>query len=265
MVDEHIQSSVGLVKSLLANNQVPCFFVNGSAELSLLENYTSELVCELKSSLLFFKGIVKCFAVKMPFFTSSEEQNIFINKFLESISIARDCYCEYRGIIIVELDKEWSTHGANEYFACLNQLFNAFNKNCYIVIATEKEKTNKLKSIKSQLSESSVLINAALPDFDLQFYSRLFVSTAADMGYTITDSAKEQINHYLSDIRMVTKDMRQLIVRTLFQIDITKKLSGSDRIIEDLDIASLPGRSERLPKRTKIGFAPNKTQEDGYV
>lgn len=265
MVDERTQSSVSLVKSLLANNQVPCFFVNGSAELSLLENYTSELVCELKSNLLFFKGIVKSFAVKMPFFTSSEEQNTFINKFLESVSIARDCYSEYRGIIIVELDREWSAHGANEYFTCLNQLFNTFNKNCYIVIATEKEKTNQLKSIRSQLSESSILIDAVLPEFDLQFYSRLFASVAADMGYTITESAKDQINRYLSDIRLFTKDMRQWIVRTLFQIDISKKLSGSDRIIEELDIASLPGRSDRLPQRTKIGFAPSKTQEDGYV
>ena len=59
LVDERIQFSVSLAKSLLANNQVPCFFVNGSSELALLESYTSELVQELESSLFFFKGLVK--------------------------------------------------------------------------------------------------------------------------------------------------------------------------------------------------------------
>ena len=137
-------------------------------------------------------------------------------------------------------------------------MFNTFFKNCYIVIAAEKEKTNKLKSVRSQLSESSILIDAVLPEFDLQFYSKLFVSIAADMGYTITETAKDQMKHYLADIRWFTKDIRQVIVRILFQIDITKKISGSDKIIGELDVVSLPGRSERVSEKTKIGFAPSK-------
>lgn len=259
MVDEHIQSLVSLAKSLLANNQVPCFFVNGSSEQELLESYTMRIVNELKGSLLFFKGIVKSFAIKMPYITSSEEQNLFIEKFLESISIARDCYSEYRGIIIIELDQEWSLYGANIYFSCLTQMFNSFSKNCYIVIATENEKENKTKILGRQLSESSVLIDAALPELDIPFYSNLFVSIAADMGYTIVEPAKKQIKHYLTDVSCYAKDMRQAIVRTLFQIDISKKLTNSDKIIDELDVANLPRRSERDPIKTKIGFVPYKT------
>lgn len=259
MVDERIQSFVRFSKNLLANRQIPCFFVNGSYEMALLENYALELVHELESNLSFFKGIVKYFAVKMPYITSSEEQNIFIDRILESISIARDCYSEFRGVIIVELDQLWSTYGANEYFSCINQVFSSFSKNCYIVIATaEKEKTNKLKSIRSQLSESSIVIDAVLPDFDLQFYSNLFVSVALDMGYSVTEAARGQLKQYLSDMRWFTNDVKHLILRTLFQIHISKRLSGANKVIDELDFLNLPGRSERVPEKTKIGFSPNK-------
>ena len=141
MVDERIKSLVGCSKNLLDNGQTPCFFINGSSELGLLENYALELVGELESNLAFFKGIVKYFAVKMPHINSSKEQNSFTEKVLESISIARDCYNEFRGIIIIELDQLWNASGANEHFSCVNQVFNSFSKNCYIVVAAGKENT----------------------------------------------------------------------------------------------------------------------------
>ena len=224
----------------------------------MLENYALELVRELESNLVFFKGIVKYFAVKMPYINSSEEQNSFNAKVLESISIARDCYNEFRGIIIIELDQLWCSSGANEYFSCVNRMFNSFPKNCYIVIATGKENTNKLKSIKSQLSESCIIIDAALPELDLQFFSNLFVSAALDMGYSVTDAAKNQMKRYLSDMRWLTKDVKRLVMQTLFQIDIAKKLSEDNRVIDELDVINLPGKSERVPEKTKIGFAPYK-------
>lgn len=258
MVDERIKSLVGCSKNLLDNGQTPCFFINGSSELGLLENYALELVGELESNLAFFKGIVKYFAVKMPHINSSKEQNSFTEKVLESISIARDCYNEFRGIIIIELDQLWNASGANEHFSCVNQVFNSFPKNCYIVVAAGKENTNKMKSIKSQLSESCILIDAAIPEFDLQFFSNLFVSAALDMGYSVTDAAKNQMKHYLSEMRWVTKDVKRLVMQTLFQIDIAKKLSEDNRVIDELDVINLPGRRERVPEKTKIGFAPYK-------
>lgn len=258
MVDERIKSLVGCSKSLLDNGQTPCFFINGSSELGLLENYALELVRELESNLGFFKGIVKYFAVKMPHINSSEEQNSFTEKVLESVSIARDCYNEFRGIIVIELDQLWSDSGANEHFSCVNRVFNSFPKNCYIVVAAGKENINKLKSLKSQLSESCILIDAAIPEFDLQFFSNLFVCAALDMGYSVTDAAKNQMKHYLSEMRWVTKDVKRLVMQTLFQIDIAKKLSDDNRVIDELDVINLPGRSGRLPEKTKIGFAPYK-------
>lgn len=258
MVDERIKSLVGCSKSLLDNGQTPCFFINGSSELGLLENYALELVSELESNLVLFKGIVKYFAVKMPHISSSEEQHSFTEKILESISIARDCYNEFKGIIIIELDQLWCAFGANEHFSCINQVINSFPKNCYIMVAAGKENTNKLKSIKSQLSESCILIDAAPPEFDLQYYSNLFVSAALDMGYSVTDAANNQMKHYLSDMRWLTKDVKRLVMQALFQIDITKKLTDANRIIDELDVINLPGKSGRVPEKAKIGFAPYK-------
>lgn len=255
--NDNIRNSIKYSGYLFENDLVPCYFLYGLSDSPAFKSYYRGFVHELEEHLKIpFKGIVKHFLIRMPYMESAREISFFVEKFREAISIARDCYNEYRGIVIIEISSLWLENGINSNFSCLSSLIHEYKNNCYIVTAAGKIKDSVKNDITNTLKESAILIEIKSHVKESQNLSEIFASTAADMGYVITSDAKTMIEKYLSEVCKYSGDIRQLIIQNLFQIDMTKKLSHSEKIITEADIAALPKRSEFNPGKNIIGFGP---------
>lgn len=60
-----------------------------------------------RKEMLPFKGLVRTFTIKMPYYEDWQGAGAFIQHLCDSYSIARDCYDTYIGTIVVELAEEW--------------------------------------------------------------------------------------------------------------------------------------------------------------
>ena len=84
----------------------PNFYFTGPS-VGLLEDTALELVKIMEMrKLIEFKGLFPYFSILMPYYDSFDKAEQFMNRLLDSYSIARDCYDIYKGIIIIECSEE---------------------------------------------------------------------------------------------------------------------------------------------------------------
>lgn len=113
------------------------YYFTGKSIL-LLEAYGVRLI--EKETKMVFKGIVKHFSIVVPYFDDLKGADKFLCELRESVSIARNCYDEYSGIILMEFDIEWSIHGVNESLIKVLEYIGAFNQIRFIVLLPDTEK-----------------------------------------------------------------------------------------------------------------------------
>ena len=102
------------------SGKCPNFYVTGTS-IPAMEKLGMSIVKIIEEKkLISFKGLVKHFTIKMPYFQDDELASNFFEHLKKSYSIARDCYDRYSGLILVELSKEWTRRG---YQSSLNDFF----------------------------------------------------------------------------------------------------------------------------------------------
>lgn len=78
----------------------------------------------------------------MPYYDSMNSAEQFMNRLLDSYSIARDCYDRYKGIIVIECSEEWSEFGYNSTLEILTSFIGSHEEVCFFILMPEKKNPN---------------------------------------------------------------------------------------------------------------------------
>ena len=105
-----------------------------------------------RQEMLPFKGLVRTFTIKMPYYEDWQGAGAFIQHLCDSYSIARDCYDTYIGTIVVELAEEWGRSGYNSSLRVFLEYIAEHSDICFILLVPagqnqEKDDVN-LKKVK---------------------------------------------------------------------------------------------------------------------
>ena len=91
--------------------QPPSFFIHGSSVFALETEAVKTAETLKRCENMFFRGIVKCFSIKMPYFSDMAGSEKFLARLDESMNTAADFYSEFKGVVIIELSEEWAKKG----------------------------------------------------------------------------------------------------------------------------------------------------------
>lgn len=238
--------------------RVPCFFIRGNS-LPMLETASLDLAATIENEYsMRFKGIVKHFTIKMPYFSDENGEYGFMERLRECVSIARDCYDSYCGLILIELDKEWGVRGVNTNFQCLSTYIRNNPQICFVIHALQNKKINYLDKVYFELSSSALWIQMNLKVPDSERCVKYFQNTAADLGYSLSDEVKALLPQLLEDIDISKYDVNYTVKQMIQQIDFDRHMQQSDdKVIKTEDIMDIMNitNANLADREIKIGFA----------
>ena len=194
----------------IPSGMCPNFYLSGKS-IGLLENTAMEIAKIVeKKKLIDFKGVNPFFSILMPYYNSKNDAAQFMNRLLDSYSIARDCYDFYKGILIVECSEEWSEYGYKDPY--WNEVSGQVARGiCKLIL-----RINEPLSMKSILEwrhtkmKDGTLQNcfSALPT-DSDIYQNLagFMNLTAENTRTCIESTFDQLTGLFSSSKALTDMM----------------------------------------------------------
>lgn len=96
-----------------------------------------------RQEMLPFKGLVRTFTIKMPYYEDWQGAGAFIQHLCDSYSIARDCYDTYIGTIVVELAEEWGRSGYNSSLRVFLEYIAEHSDICFILLVPAGQNQEK--------------------------------------------------------------------------------------------------------------------------
>lgn len=175
----------------------------------------------------------------------------------ESMSIARDCYDKFVGIVIIEIAKDWSEQGLNHNFECLPAYICDHQGVCFIILVKGNNDNKTVYDIRKSLNGCAVWVTLGPEQTNHLYCVNLFHSMARDLGYEVSIEASTLLPQALAEVNVSDGDLRRIVCRTLLQIDLEKKIKRSKMIIDASDLDYLP-KEEYAEKRNRIGFSIDK-------
>lgn len=246
----------GILKRLksVKRNACPNIFVSGKS-VSAMEKLGIRMVEKLEEQkVLNFKGICKYFTILMPYYDSRNEAIKFMNHFLESVSIARDCYDSYCGFVLLEISEKWSEKGCNDSLDLLFDYVRSEHNIRFILLCPEGKYNDEVNYLFAEFAGCGpcIRVNAEIPTVH-QCVS-VFKNEAAGRGYQVSEEAEKYLYQRLKEreeLKIANFDTAAVL---LDQIDFNKEFSRikTKRIeLEDI-MMYLPeyNKTRRIP----IGF-----------
>ena len=224
----------------IPSRMCPNFYLSGKS-IGLLENTAMEITKIVeKKKLIDFKGVNPFFSILMPYYNSMNDAAQFINRLLDSYSIARDCYDLYKGILIVECSEEWSEYGYNSTLEMLVSFIDSHKEICFIILMPEKKESRYRDFLFGELTKHHIWLHLECETLDIQECISLFCREAESIGYSVNDEA-----------------IQTAVLQLLKQIHLNKILQprGSNQIVE-ADFSIMSGLGDKI-NGTGIGFNSN--------
>jgi len=235
-------------------DRVPCFFIRGNS-LPVLETSalglaeTMEEECNMR-----FKGGVKHFTIRMPYFSDLDGEQKFMEHLKESVSIAKDCYDSYCGLVLVEMDKEWCVRGVNPYFRCLPAYIKSNPQICFIVNVMQSKGAEYVDKLYFELSSAALWMKMNVKEPDSVRWVSIFREAAEEMGYYLSVEAVSLFGQLMETAEVSSYDVKQMVKQMLLQIDFDRYIKrNEDKCIypEDIkDIANVTVSNKEM----RIGF-----------
>lgn len=244
---------IGKLMELEESPQAGHHYYFTGKSIPLLENYGFNLIKRIEEKKqMVFKGIVKHFSILMPYFTDMKEAEKFICKLKENISIAKDCYDEYAGIILIECDKEWGIYGINESVKKVLDYMKLLEHIRFVILFPYTSK--KEKELYKVLLEVGVWAFIEIGEIDVRTYleecNRIF-----EEGYLIiSKQMQKEVCDLLNKRQYEIDDVEVILTQWIEQVSLNRKLSGNDcKYITEEDISLLSG-GNRIKEKHTIGF-----------
>ena len=124
--------------------QPPSFFIHGSSVFALETEAVKTAETLKRCENMFFRGIVKYFSIKMPYFSDMAGSEKFLARLDESMNTAADFYSEFKGVVIIELSEEWAKKGINDAFSCLPGYIGSINAFRTLSLLKRKKSRHRL-------------------------------------------------------------------------------------------------------------------------
>jgi hypothetical protein len=240
----------------------PNFFIYGISE-SAREAMAMRIASSVeKNEAIHFSGIEKSFTILMPYFNDAMGAEKFLQHLKNSINIAQDCYEEFRGIIMIELDKQWAGEETNGSLYGIIDFFRKMNHICYILLFPAHENNPRTDSFYKELCSSGNWINVSVPSPDPGVCLHRFKKIVGLNGFSVDRKAEnallEMLQHRNEEYVDNLAAVELLADRVLFE----KNTSGDNkRVVSEADVLWMPGTDAR--KKVKIGFIGEITGREG--
>lgn len=227
----------------------------------LLEEYGIRLIERIeKETKMVFKGLVKHFSVVVPYFAGSKEAEKFLYELKEYVSIARDCYDEFSGIILIEFDKEWCNHGINESIIKVLEYFKSLSQIRFVVLFQYFSEKNT--DMYTALSSVGVWAFVEIEDDGVRTYMDECNRILNEAGFKISDQVQKEMCQLLDKRQYEICDAELIFTQWIKQVCLNRKLSGNTcKDITTEDILLLSG-VDRKKKNYTIGFSFRGNEDD---
>ena len=228
------------------------FYFTGKS-IPALEAYALNLISEIeKSSKLCFKGIVKHFSIVMPYFDDIQGADKFLRDIKESVSIAKDCYDEYTGFILIECDKEWANRGMNEFITHVLEYIKSLTQVRYVVLLPYADKREV--DLYAALSTVGVWAFVEIEEIDYRSYIEEWNVMISEAGFSISDTVQDELCKLFEKRKNEIFDIRQIISQWLSQLHLNRQIAENyNKEISSDDIRLLSGVTFKRENHS-IGF-----------
>lgn len=232
----------------------PNFYVRGTS-ISAMENLGMRLVDTIEEEeLISFKGLVKYFTIKMPYFDDVKTANSFLAHLRNSYSIARDCYDSYSGIILIEMSKEWIKNGYNSAFDLFLNCMLDYKQVCFIVLVPEIKGLEGENVFFSEFTRCGIWMKIQSKTPSIEQCVDLFQKLAKEYGYEVLENAKKILAEKLKMREEIETENIVIVQQLMKQILFNRKLEqDNNKIICENDIAFIAGTGNEF-QSIKMGF-----------
>lgn len=228
------------------------FYFTGKSAIAL-ETYGFNLIEQIeKTSEMTFKGIVKHFSILMPYFEDVKGAEKFLSQLKESVSIAKDCYDEYAGFIVIECDKDWESFGVNEFIAPVLEFIKSLCQvRCVVLLPYITKKGTELFNA---LSTIGVWAFVEIKDIEIRAYMESWKKRINNEGFQISEHIQEELCLTLEKRQSEIIDVDMTLTRWLNQVCLNRSIvENNSREIAMEDIQLLSGITMKKGNYT-IGF-----------
>ncbi|MCD8344972.1 MAG: hypothetical protein LUC38_03320 [Oscillospiraceae bacterium] len=242
------------ILSKIDENCCPNFFLTGRS-YSSLEKKAMDLADEIqRRRLVDFSGAKQDFSIVIPYFNEPKAAKSFVDRLAESISIARDCYYQYRGIVIIEFDKEWSKRGVNSSLRTVFDYMKTRSELCFILLAVTGKESGNLGTIYSELCSMDLWlpleVESASPeecaDYVKATAGHFKLSIPEDVSEALLEMFRQRDETNISNEEAAESLVKQILFRRLVNSDHSPEIDISE-------ISYLNGSANTHPSR-QIGF-----------
>lgn len=232
----------------------PNFYVRGTS-ISAMENLGMRLVDTIEEEeLISFKGLVKHFTIKMPYFDDAETANSFLAHLRNSYSIARDCYDSYSGIILVEMSKEWIKNGYNSAFDIFLNCMLDYKQVCFIVLVPGVKGIKEENMFFSEFIRCGIWMKIQSKTPSIEQCVDLFQKLAKEYGFEVLENAKINLAEKLEMREEIETENIVIVQQLMKQILFNRRLEqNNSKIICENDIAFIAGTG-KVSQSIKMGF-----------
>jgi len=241
-------------KVLRIKGKCPNFYVMGTST-SAMENLGVRLAETIEeNNLIPFKGLVKHFTIKMPYFDDVKSANDFMSHLQNSYSIARDCYDSYSGIILVELSKEWIKKGYNSTFNYFLDFVLNYEQVCFIILALGVKGIEEEKVLYSEFTRCGVWMKIQSKTPSIDQCVDLFQKFAKEYGFDVLENAKKVLAEKLKIREEIETENIVIVQQLLKQIIFNRSVEqDNNKVIDENDIVFIAG-TEKKTQIKKMGF-----------
>ena len=261
------KADAAIIKKLgqLKPGMCPNFYLTGES-IPALEGFARRLAATIEEkNLIRFQGAVKDFTILMPYFTEGEEARAFLRHLNHSVSIARDCYDRFCGIVLIELLIEWGERGFNRAMDAVLDYIRQNEQICFFILLPLAGKQKSGENFFRELSRCSTWMKLSCKTPSPRQCIALFQALAVEQGNEISSDAKGVLLNQLRQRSQTSADNAQVVAQLLEQILFDRKINADDRTVIGVeDVMGIAGTTAEKRGHT-IGFAADLWEEDENV
>lgn len=246
----------------METEQVPNYYITGKS-IPAMEKAALKLADEIEDKeLISFKGIVKHFTIKMPYHERKEDSENFLKRLKESVSIARDCYGSYSGIILIECSEVCAEQKEGRVMDLLLDYIRDNEQICFILLVPVTDKNKNSDQLFCRLLQFGAWFRIHSQTPTVQQCLSYFQSAACEQGYEVSEDACLALSKHLESRNEMRTENIEVVRRLIRQVAFERQVTGNaDRVIHEQDVVCARGSEEKKTHK-RIGFVTENHQEE---
>ena len=193
----------------------------------------------------------------MPYFADAGGARKFLDRLQASVSIARDCYEEYCGIILLECAEEWGRRGVNEAMRPVMDYLRSLSKVRYILLLPGTADRAKAEALLPAFSIAGVWVLAEAAGLDEDRFLSAVLAAARRHGFKVDEEVQEALRERVPELG--STDVESVAEEWMLQLSMNREMRGDKgRRISCSDLSCLAGIHVEPKPSLGFGFVQNR-------